>query len=295
MSTHRGSIFLEDAGVLSHTSFKGEQFVLRLHAPKAAAAATPGSFVHIRCGPTVPMRRPLSIMRTDAGEGWLELLYRPVGAGLLRLTQAAPGDTLSVLAPIGNGFTLDLSRPRVIAIGGGVGIPPMLFLAEELMRQADCEPWVLMGSEVPFPFDLVPAVLAAERAGNGARWQQARALESLESAGVPSLTATNAELDGVSKGYVTDIARQLLEDMTETDRARTQIAACGPGPMLRATAKLARAFELPCQIALEEYMACGVGGCAGCTVPVHTGDQVAMKRVCVDGPVFEAREIYPAA
>ncbi len=73
----------------------------------------------------------------------------------------------------------------------------------------------------------------------------------------------------------------------------TQVFACGPTPMLKAVAKLAREFDLPCQVALEEYMACGIGGCAGCTVLLQTPDGPAMKRVCVDGPVFDARQVYP--
>jgi dihydroorotate dehydrogenase electron transfer subunit len=70
--------------------------------------------------------------------------------------------------------------------------------------------------------------------------------------------------------------------------------ACGPTPMLEAAAALAAEFDLPCQVSLEEYMACAVGGCAGCAVAVRTPDGVAMKRVCVDGPVFEARDVFPA-
>ena len=81
--------------------------------------------------------------------------------------------------------------------------------------------------------------------------------------------------------------------MTDAERGETQVFACGPTPMLKAVAKLARDFDLPCQVALEEYMACGIGGCAGCTVLLQTPDGPAMKRVCVDGPVFDARQVYP--
>ena len=80
--------------------------------------------------------------------------------------------------------------------------------------------------------------------------------------------------------------------MTDRERGETQVFACGPTPMLKAVAKLAREFDLPCQVALEEYMACGIGGCAGCTVLLQTPDGPAMKRVCVDGPVFDARQVY---
>lgn len=292
MAGTRNTIFLEQAAVRSHDSFEGDQFILRVSAPKAAAAAVPGSFAHIRCDETVPMRRPLSIMRADADAGTLEFLYKPVGPGLRRLTTAVPGDELSILAPIGNGFELDESRPKVLAIGGGVGIPPMLFLAERLAPGPAFEPVVLMGSEVPFPFGLVPATLARE-AGLAAGTDGALALAALESGGVPSLLASNAGLTGAIAGFVPELAREVLAGYSAAERASVQIAACGPEPMLAATARLAAEFDLPCQLALEEFMACGVGGCAGCAVAVHGPDGVAMRRVCVDGPVFEAREIYP--
>jgi len=92
---------------------------------------------------------------------------------------------------------------------------------------------------------------------------------------------------------VTDLARAWLQSLTAKARADVQVLACGPTPMLEAVAKLARELDLPCQLALEEFMACGIGGCAGCNVLLQTADGPAMKRVCVDGPVFDAREVYP--
>ncbi len=106
---------------------------------------------------------------------------------------------------------------------------------------------------------------------------------------MPSRLASNAGLAGAHRGYITDLARDALQAMTAAERAEAQVFACGPTPMLKAVAKLARDFDLPCQVALEEYMACGIGGCAGCTVLLQTPDGPAMKRVCVDGPVFDAR------
>jgi dihydroorotate dehydrogenase electron transfer subunit len=287
--TSRGTIFLRDAEVLAQHAHPGDQYILRLRLGEAARTAQPGTFAHVRCDASVPMRRPLSIMRADAGAGWLEFLYRPKGRGLAELARKRPGDVVSVLAPIGNGFRLDAARPRLIAIGGGVGIPPMIFQAERLAPDRMNEAVVLMGSEVPFPFELVPASLPVAGIGGGAT----HGLKLLEGLGVRSRLASNAGLPGSFAGFVTDLARALLEGSSARDRGRTEIVACGPGPMLRAAAALAAEFDVPCQLALEEYMACGVGGCAGCTVLVHTTRGDAMKRVCVDGPVFDAREIYP--
>jgi dihydroorotate dehydrogenase electron transfer subunit len=228
-------------------------------------------------------------MRSDANDGWLEFLYKPVGEGLRKLARRQTGERLSMLAPIGNGFKLDPARPRVLALGGGVGIPPMVFLAESLAQSASFSPIVLMGSEVPFPFELIAAT------GNAADWPaDARSsLALLEHWGVTSRLASKAGIVGAHAGFVTDLARFRLGRDLAGDLARTQIVACGPEPMLASAASLAREMDLPCQLAVEEFMACGVGGCAGCTIRLHTATGPAMKRVCVDGPVFDAREVYP--
>ena len=286
---NRGSVFSEEALILSQRAWPGQQFVLRIHAPRAARKARPGAFAHIACDPSVPMRRPLSIMRAAPAEGWLEFLYKPKGQGLEMLGRRQPGELLSVLAPIGHGFTVDPKRPRLLALGGGVGIPPMIFLAEQVLAMRQLRPLVLMGSEVPFPFELVESRLEVP----GATKAATHAVALLEQWGVPSRLASNAGLSGAHRGYITDLARDALQAMTDAQRAETQVFACGPTPMLKAVAKLARDFDLPCQVALEEYMACGIGGCAGCTVLLQTPDGPAMKRVCVDGPVFDARHVYP--
>jgi len=101
---HRGTIFVEDAELLAQQEFPGRQFVIRLRAPKCAAAATPGSFAHLTCDALLPMRRPLSIMRADPAAGWIEILYKIVGPGLEALSKQPVGATLSVMGPIGHGF-----------------------------------------------------------------------------------------------------------------------------------------------------------------------------------------------
>lgn len=285
---NRGSVFLEDARILAQRAHPGNQFVLRVHAPRAARRATPGTFAHISCDPSVAMRRPLSIMRASASEGWLEFLYKPRGHGLEMLGTRQPGEVISVLAPIGHGFSVDPKRPRLLALGGGVGIPPMIFLAEQVRDDRGLKPLVLMGSEVPFPFELAESRLAVPGIDKAAT----HAVALLEQWGIPSRLASNAGIAGAHRGYITDLARDALQALNQDERTETQVVACGPTPMLKAVAKLARDFDLPCQVALEEYMACGIGGCAGCTVLIQTPDGPAMKRVCVDGPVFDARQVY---
>ena len=195
-----------------------------------------------------------------------------------------------MLGPIGRGFSPSPDRPRRLLLGGGVGIPPILFLAERL---ADSRPVVLMGSEVPFPFGLCRSAMPEAGLPPGA------ALQCLEEAGIPSRTASRAGLPGCFDGFVTDLARGWLEVRFSPDevelrptRERVALFACGPEPMLRAVAELGREFGVPTQLALEEHMACGTGGCAGCNVLVRTPDGPAMKRVCVDGPVFDGASVF---
>jgi dihydroorotate dehydrogenase electron transfer subunit len=289
---HRGTIFLEDAVALEHRAFAGAQYVLRLAAPRCAAAATPGSFIHLTCGPGLPMRRPLSIMRANAAEGWIEVLYKVVGHGLAELALRRPGETLSCLGPIGRGFTARAGRPRALLVGGGVGIPPMVFFAEALAaRGGGHRPLVLMGSELPYPFELTTSKLPAA----GLPAAATAAMPLLESLGVPSRLASLSGFDGCHRGYVTELADAWLASLAAADRGQVEVFACGPHGMLQAVAALARRHGVPCQVSLEENMACGVGGCAGCTVLVQTPDGPAMKRVCVDGPVFDAATVFGAA
>jgi dihydroorotate dehydrogenase electron transfer subunit len=292
-AAHRGTIFVEEAAVLAQTTHAAGQYVLRLQAPRCAARAAPGSFVHLTCDPSVPMRRPLSIMRADPMAGWIEVLYKVVGSGLRHLSQRRPGDTLSMLGPIGRGFTPHPERPRTLLIGGGVGIPPMVFLAESLRAREDApwQPLVLMGSEIPFPFRTRPSTLMAPGMPAGA----IACMPLLDDWGIPSRLSSLGDFAGCFHGYVTELAAEWLASLDAQALQQVEMFICGPTPMLRAATEVARRFAIPCQASLEEFMACAVGGCAGCTVPVQTRDGTAMKRVCVDGPVFDAYTVFTAA
>lgn len=287
---HRGTIFVEDAEVLSQAAFAGEQFILKLKAPKCAAAATPGSFVHLACDESLPMRRPLSLMRADAAQGSIDVLYKIVGPGLRLLSQKKAGDRVSTLGPIGRGFVPHPQRPRTLLIGGGVGIPPMVFLAEALRVRSDVQwkPLVLMGSEVPFPFRARPSTILVPGIPEGA----IASMPLLEEWGVPSRLATLAGYPGCYDGYVPDLAAAWLASLDRASLDEVEMFACGPTVMLKAAAAVARRFSIPCQVSLEEFMACAVGGCAGCAVRVETPEGPAMKRVCVDGPVFDAQAVF---
>ncbi|CAB1274633.1 dihydroorotate dehydrogenase electron transfer subunit [Candidatus Nitrosacidococcus tergens] len=288
LKSHRNTILVEEAKILAHDTYKSDQYVLWVSAPEIAALATPGSFAHIQCDSSLPMRRPISIMRADPKQGWLEFFYKAVGTGTQLLAKKAVGETISLMGPIGQPFQLDSKYPRPLLLGGGVGIPPMIFLADLLRHNIYYKPLVLMGSEIPFPFQQKPSQYIV----SGLPSEVIGAMPLLENWKVPNRLASFQGYPGCYEGYVTDLARFWLTSLSAPQRQEVALYACGPHPMLAATAKLANEFNLPCQVSLEEFMACGVGGCAGCTVKVHTEQGPAMKRVCVDGPVFDARFVF---
>jgi dihydroorotate dehydrogenase electron transfer subunit len=286
----RGTLHLEDARVIKQTAYDGDQFVLRLSAPACAARAEPGSFVHLTCDPAIPMRRPLSIMRADPTAGWLDVLYKVLGPGLHALAARKPGDTISIIGPIGKPFQLHPQRPRPVLIGGGVGIPPMVFLADRLRAEpaGRYKPLVLMGSEIPFPFRTRPSAIVVA----GMPTATIACMPLLDEWGIASRLATRAGFPGCYEGFVTELADEWLRSLEGPQLSEVELFACGPTPMLAATAAVARRYGVPCQASLEEFMACAVGGCAGCTVLVKTPEGTAMKRVCVDGPVFDALTVF---
>lgn len=283
-----GSILVESARVTRHDYYAGAQHVLAFAAPKIAARAKPGSFVHMDCGPEWLLRRPMSIMSAAGGE--IEILFKQVGHGTFTLAELEPGDASELIGPIGNCFRALAERPRKLLIGGGIGIPPMIFYAEFLIAAGEPPPLVLAGSELAFPFELEPATLAV----GGARIDGALAISRLQRQTVANRLASAAGIPGSYAGFVTGLADAVLAAMPESQRRATAIYACGPMPMLAAVAKLAARHDLPCQASLEEYMACAVGGCYGCTLEVMTEAGPAMKRVCVDGPVFDAARVFSA-
>ena len=282
---HRDTIFLEEVTLLTHEAHPGDQFIMRLQAPKCARSARPGQFVHLTVDPLLPLRRPISIMLASPEEGWIELLYKRVGRGTGLLAQRKPGEILSLLGPIGKPFVVQEKRP--LLIGGGVGMPPMIFLAESL-RHGDRQPLVILGSEVPFPFKATPSQLLVEGMPEGT----IATLPLLDQWGIACRLTSSQEMPGVYPGFVTDLAKEWLGNLDPAIRAEVGLYACGPHPMLEAVVKLAGEFDLPVQVSLEEFMACGVGGCAGCTVQVETEQGPAMQRVCVDGPVFDGYRVF---
>ena len=166
----------------------------------------------------------------------------------------------------------------------------MVFLAETLHEDDhDWQTLVIMGSEIPFPFASMQSKIDTPWLADDID----QTMPLLESWNIPTRLASLQGYDGCFNGYVTDLAREWLQTLSKDELAAVEVFSCGPTPMLKAVADLASEYDLPCQVSLEEFMACAVGGCAGCAVAVKTEDGTAMKRVCVDGPVFDAATVFP--
>jgi len=285
---NRNTILTEQCEILTHQSFEAEQYIINLRAPEISKRALAGSFVHLQCDSSLAMRRPISIMQADQKNGTITLLYKVLGYGTKLLSKRKIGEMLDVLGPIGVPFELHSEKIRPLLIGGGVGIPPMVFIADTIAKyKKQFNPFVIMGSEVAFPFQLSSSKLDV----SGIAKNINATMPLLEDWGITTRLCSLQNFTGCYQGYVTDLAREWLKSLTKQQRTEVEIFSCGPTAMLAAVAKLAQEFDLPCQVSLEEYMACAVGGCAGCVVKVNTSDGPAMKRVCVDGPVFNANQI----
>ena len=222
---NRGTLFVEDGELVATETWPGEQYIMRIRAPKCAAAAKPGSFVHVTCDETLPMRRPLSIMR--AGDDWIEVLYKIVGGGLHLLAEKSVGDTINTLGPIGQPFHPSPERPLTLLIGGGVGIPPMVFLAEAI-REGPYSPLAILGSEIPFPFELARSEIATPWADD----EVTSTMPLLENWGIPTRLTSLAGFEGCHRGYVTDLADRWLQSLGESELGKVEIFTCGPTPML---------------------------------------------------------------
>lgn len=292
--SHRGTIRVESAEVLAHQAHADGQYTITLGAPRVVERAQPGQFVHLSCGAALPMRRPMSIMRVDKVKGSLDVLYKVHGEGTALLSSQRPGTELSVLGPIGRPFRLDGYRPVALLIGGGVGIPPMVYLAGHLAQRApEVRTLAVLGSEIRFPFTPRPSTILTP----GLPAEVTATMPFFEDLAIPCRLSSRSGFPGCYEGFVTELADLWIDRLTGPDSHAPEdieIFACGPTPMLAAVQRLAAARGVAAQVSLEEYMACAVGGCAGCTVPVRTDAGLRMQRVCVDGPVFEAtRVVFP--
>lgn len=234
-------------------------YKMRLASAYLAKNSKPGQFVEIKCskGDETLLRRPLGVHRIL--NGGIEVLYEVVGKGTKSLSARKKGDRLDVIGPIGRGFEFSGTKKPALIVAGGVGVAPLVALAENLRKNKN-DVTVMMGAKTK-------SHIICER--------------ELKSIGCEVKVATEDGSKG-RKGFVTELLLNTQYSMLNT------IYACGPKPMLKAVSRIADSLRIPCQVSMEERMACGVGACLGCPVKVKSG---GYKMVCKDGPVFDAKEI----
>lgn len=240
-------------------------FRLELTASAIAAEAKPGQFIQIRVGNDLSvdplLARPISIYRINREEGSITLLFKAVGKGTKLLASKRKGDALTIWGPIGNGFAIPEGAGNIALIAGGIGMPPLFCLGEQLLLQAK------------------PPRFTFFYGGKTAK--DLLELDLLEKSRIPAKLATEDGSWGW-KGFITELF--IKEHQAN---GYDFIIACGPAPMLAEVQKIAVLTGLNGQLSLETHMACGVGACLGCTCRTNRGS----KRVCVDGPVFSIREV----
>ena len=224
-----------------------------------ARDAVPGQFVSLYSADgSRLLPRPISICETDAGSGTIRLVYRIAGKGTKEFSGLKGGDRIEILGPLGNGFPIDdYKDKRVLLVGGGIGIPPLLYCADSL-----AEPVFAVGYR-----------------------SETYLLEDLKKRGEVHVATEDGSL-----GTAGNVIDAIKSDHVKAD----VIMSCGPMPMLRALKAYAAEVGIPCYVSMEERMACGVGVCLGCvcgTVHVDEHSHVNNARICKDGPVFDAKEV----
>lgn len=231
-------------------------FSITIECPELAVSARAGQFLHIKCGETVFLRRPISICSVKGGT--LRFVYEVKGEGTRWLSMRSIGEALDILGPLGNGYTLP--EGKTIIVGGGIGVPPLLFAAESA------------GGDVT-------AVLGFRE----------KSLVILQNEFESVCNEVHVATDDGSSGVYGNAA-MVLEGLLEKGKCE-YVLACGRLAMLAAVASICERYNVPCQVSMEERMGCGVGACMVCSCPTVIDGAESMSRVCRDGPVFDARTI----
>ena len=259
----------EQARLLSNREVAADFYLARLSAPHIAARIEPGQFVNIQVGAGIAplLRIPLSVSGADREAGIIEVLYEEVGPKTRVLRQLGPGAILPTLGPLGKGFALPPEDVRVALVGGGIGVPPLLYWGLELRQRAH-QTALLVGARTADKH--LPSELLA-----------------------PAADLVRRATDDGSLGYAGLVTDLLQHELTK--KGPCAVYCCGPHGMMQAVAAICLEAQVPCQVSLEEYMACGIGICVGCAVELATAEGDAdygrYARVCVDGPAFDARQI----
>lgn len=257
----------ESCRILQHEQIATHVFKLTLSSANISQEAKPGQFVNVRVSNNYDpfLRRPFSIHRRIKKDNAFQLLYEVVGRGTEILSQAKAGDELNLLGPLGNGFSLPSDKPIIILVGGGMGIAPLVCLAEKIKGLGNREKGKLI-------------VLI------GANTKSKLYCEKDFERIVDEVIVSTDDGSCGKEGFVSNL---LHLQLAACDLQLAAVFACGPRAMLEAVASLARKGKIPCQVSMEAKMACGMGTCLGCVIKTKNG----YKKVCSDGPVFDAQDI----
>ena len=258
----------EKCRVISHQNIGPDHFRLGLASEYISSHAVPGQFVNIKCssGFDPLLRRPFSLHRVQKERKLFEIFYEIKGKGTESLARYSIGDEVDVIGPLGEGFGIDTKKQIAILVGGGMGVAPLLALAEAIKRSAKSAIYVLIGSKSR-------GCLMCE--------------DELKKITNEVLVATEDGTHG-RKGIVSDLLNDLLNNtLSHQYYPNSTIYACGPRRMLKAVSEIAFQKKIECQVSLEERIACGIGACKGCAIPTKSG----YKMVCKDGPVFNSEDI----
>jgi len=240
-----------------------DTFLLTIESERIAKKARPGQIVHVKCGngTEVYLRRPISICSVDREKGTFDLAIQIRGNGTKILSNMKPGDEIDIIGPLGQGFSLYPKHRKIIVVGGGIGIFPLLQLLKD------------------HPADNKKAILGFRN----------RSLVILENEFRQSCDGLFIATDDGSygeKGFVTDILKKEVEK-----ELPDMVFLCGPIVMMKSGVELLKKYNVPCEVSMEQRMGCGIGACLTCVCKVKKGDDWEYTQVCKRGPVFSGDEV----
>lgn len=252
-------MFLENCEILENKKISPSMYLMKIKSEKSTKESSPGQFFMVKMKNEITiLRRPISLHYADKENNILEFFYEVKGKGTQELSTLKEKDFLNIQGPLGKGFSTNLKNKKILIIGGGMGLAPNKFIVEELAKN----------NEVIF--------IAGGRNKEALNILSNFNLKNIEL----HLTTDDGSL-GNKGNVVTEMQKIILNNKIDF------IMTCGPHKMMEAVAELALKNNIECEVSLEEKMACGIKACVGCSIKTLDG----MKKVCFDGPVFDAKKI----
>jgi dihydroorotate dehydrogenase electron transfer subunit len=252
----------QNVQIISNERDTDQYFRLVLRAPKIAPLIQPGQFAHVRILPLKDalLRRPFSIFQVEGDT--FSILYKNVGKGTDALSRMPAGAELSVIAPLGHGFTVPKRGGEIpLLVAGGYGMAAMYLLAQRSPQKG-----------IVFVGGRRRVDILCEQEFEALDWD---------------VRVTTEDGSHGEKGLVT---KPLLAELKRSSKGR-KLFACGPTGLLKAVGKIADELKVPAELSMDEHMCCGVGVCLTCVIPVKTGDSWEYQRTCSEGPVFDSRQV----